>query len=54
MKKKFIITIDTEGDDLWTNKITRNGTERNTQQKNAKNLERFQLCVKNTVLYQFI
>lgn len=42
MKKKFIITIDTEGDDLWTNKITRNGLKEITTE-NAKNLERFQL-----------
>ncbi len=42
MKKKFIITIDTEGDDLWTNKITRSGLKEITTE-NAKNLERFQL-----------
>ena len=42
MKKKFIITIDTEGDDLWTNKIKRNGLKEITTE-NAKILERFQL-----------
>lgn len=42
MKKKFIITIDTEGDDLWTNKVTRYGLKEITTE-NAKNLERFQL-----------
>lgn len=42
MKKKFIITIDTEGDDLWKNKITRDGLKEITTE-NAKNLERFQL-----------
>ena len=46
MKKKFIVTIDTEGDDLWTTKITRNGLKEITTE-NAKNLERFQnLCEK--------
>lgn len=42
MKKKFIITIDTEGDDLWKNKITRYGLKEITTE-NAKNLEHFQL-----------
>lgn len=43
MKNKyFIITIDTEGDDLWNKKITRNGLKEITTE-NAKNLERFQL-----------
>jgi len=42
MKKKFIITIDTEGDDLWRKKITRHGLKEITTE-NAKNLERFQL-----------
>lgn len=50
MKKNFIITIDTEGDDLWKNKITRHGLKDITTE-NAKNLERFQiLCEK----YRFI
>lgn len=53
MKKKFIITIDTEGDDLWTNKITRNGLKEITTE-NAKIWSVFNYCVKNTVLYQFI
>lgn len=45
-KKKFIITIDTEGDDLWNNKITRMGIKPIYTQ-NAKGLERFQtLCEK--------
>lgn len=41
-RKKFIITIDTEGDDLWTKKITREGLKPITV-RNADNLERFQL-----------
>lgn len=46
MKKKFIITIDTEGDDLWKNKITSHGIKPITTE-NGKNLERFQiLCEK--------
>lgn len=48
--KKFIITIDTEGDNLWENKITRHGIKEITT-KNAENLIRFQiLCEK----YKFI
>lgn len=43
-KKRFIITIDTEGDDLWTYKCTRNGLKEICT-TNAANLERFQrLC----------
>ncbi|MCD7724857.1 MAG: hypothetical protein LUI12_04805 [Clostridiales bacterium] len=50
MKKSFIITIDTEGDDLWRNKITRYGLKPITTE-NAQNIERFQiLCEK----YHFI
>ena len=41
-KKKFIITIDTEGDDLWNKKITKYGLKE-ISTENAKNLERFQL-----------
>lgn len=45
-KKKFIITIDTEGDDLWRNKISKNGLKP-IYTENAKGLERFQiLCEK--------
>ena len=48
--KKFIITIDTEGDDLWTKKITRQGLKEITT-TNAENLERFQLLCEK---YKFI
>ncbi|MCX4350750.1 MAG: hypothetical protein OSJ60_03845 [Lachnospiraceae bacterium] len=48
--KKFIITIDTEGDDLWTKKITRQGLKEITT-ANAENLERFQLLCEK---YKFI
>ena len=41
-KKKFIITIDTEGDDLWTYKCTRDGLKE-IYTTNADHLERFQL-----------
>lgn len=40
--KKFIITVDTEGDDLWTKKITKAGLKK-IETTNAQNLERFQL-----------
>lgn len=50
MKKKLIITIDTEGDNLWKNKITKYGLKEITTE-NAEKLIRFQiLCEK----YQFI
>ncbi|MBD5549023.1 MAG: deacetylase [Lachnospiraceae bacterium] len=42
MKKKFIITIDTEGDNLWADRVTRNGPKAITTE-NAQNLERFQI-----------
>lgn len=51
MKKKyFIITIDTEGDDLWSYKCTKSGLKE-IYTTNAENLERFQiLCEK----YNFV
>lgn len=49
-KKKFIITIDTEGDDLWTYKCTRNGLKE-IYTTNASNLERFQLLCEK---YNFV
>lgn len=49
-KKYFIITIDTEGDDLWTYKCTRYGLKEITV-TNAAGLERFQLLCEK---YRFI
>lgn len=48
--KYFIITIDTEGDNLWADRCTRNGW-RTAGVANAADLERFQLLCEK---YQFI
>jgi hypothetical protein len=48
--KFFIITIDTEGDDLWTYKCTRDGLK-DINVTNANGLERFQLLCEK---YNFI
>lgn len=49
-KKYFMITIDTEGDDLWTYKCTRYGLKE-IKVTNAMGLERFQLLCEK---YNFI
>ena len=45
MEKYFIITVDTEGDNLWEPVIRPNGM-RNITVKNAAYIERFQKPVK--------